>query len=333
MSVDIKTAGIAPVRQTFSHVARRLGGDKPASRYQEATFDLQADCNFHYRPLWDPERELYDRRRTAIVMADWYSFKDPRQFYYGAYVLNRARLQETAENNFDFAAKHALLAGLPADMLRRIQAVLLPLRHLEYAANLNNCAISAYGWGSAFTQCTTFAMMDRLGIAQYLSRIGLLIDGNTGTTLKTAKQSWLEDAPWQPLRRLAEDSLVTADWFELFVAQNLVIDGLVYPLVYQRFCAELAKSGGAVLAMLTEFMDTWYGESQRWVDAFVKTAAAESPANRALLTGWSTHWLQRGTEALGPLAQLMELQSGGGAALDQADQALRTRIAKLGLGT
>lgn len=330
MSVDIKTTGIAPVRQTFSHVARRLGGDKPASRYQEATFDLQADCNFHYRPLWDPERELYDRRRTAIVMADWYAFKDPRQFYYGAYVLNRARLQETAENHFEFAAKHGLLASLPPDMLRRIQAVLLPLRHLEYAANLNNCAISAYGWGSAFTQCTTYAMMDRLGIAQYLSRIGLLIDGNTGVSLKAAKQSWLDDAPWQPLRRLAEDSLVTADWFELFVAQDLVIDGLVYPLVYQRFCAELSKSGGAVLAMLTEFMDTWYGESQRWVDAFVKTAAAESPANRERLAGWAAHWQQRATEALVPLVGLMELP-GGAAALDQADQALRTRIAKLGL--
>ena len=84
MSVEIKTAAVEPVRQTFSHVARRLGSDKPASRYQEATFDLQSDCNFHYRPLWDPERELYDKRRTAIVMKDWYAFKDPRQFYYGA---------------------------------------------------------------------------------------------------------------------------------------------------------------------------------------------------------------------------------------------------------
>jgi phenol hydroxylase P1 protein len=330
MSVDIKTSAITPVRQTFSHVARRLGADKPASRYQEATFDLQADCNFHYRPLWDPERELYDRRRTQVVMADWYAFKDPRQFYYGTYVLNRARLQETAESNFEFAAKHGLVSQLPEALRERIADVLLPLRHLEYAANLNNCAISAYGWGAAFTQCTTYAMMDRLGIAQYLSRIGLLIDGNTGSSLKTAKQAWLDDAAWQPLRRLAEDTLVTQDWFELFVAQDLVIDGLVYPLVYQRFCAELSKDGGAVVAMLTEFMDAWWAESQRWVDAFVKTAAAESDANRALLAQWAAHWRVRGTEALAPLVARMGLADGP-AAFDAVDAALGQRLAKLGI--
>lgn len=330
MSVDIRTAGITPVRQTFSHVARRLGADKPASRYQEATFDLQSDCNFHYRPLWDAERELYDKRRTAIVMADWYSFKDPRQFYYGAYVMSRARLQETAESNFDFAAKHGLVAGLSEDIAQRIQSVLLPMRHLEYAANLNNCAISAYGWGTAITQCTTFAMMDRLGIAQYLSRIGLAIDGNTGVSLKAAKQAWLNEQGWQPLRRLAEDSLVTQDWFELLVAQNLVIDGLLYPLVYQRFCAGLSQSGGAVVAMLTEFMDTWFAENQRWVDAFVKTAAAESPANRDLLQQWITQWTQRASTALAPLVERMALPLGA-AELDQARANLQTRINKLGL--
>ena len=50
MSVEIKTNAIEPVRHTFSNVARRLGADKSATRYQEATFDMQSDCNFHYRP-------------------------------------------------------------------------------------------------------------------------------------------------------------------------------------------------------------------------------------------------------------------------------------------
>jgi phenol/toluene 2-monooxygenase (NADH) P1/A1 len=330
MSVEIKTAAIEPVRQTFSNVARRIGGDKPASRYQEATFDMQSDCNFHYRPLWDPEHELYDRRRTAIVMKDWYAFKDPRQFYYGTYVLNRAKLQETAESNFAFVEKHGALAGLPKGLTRRIKAIMLPLRHVEYAANLNNCYISAYGFGAAITNATTFAMMDRLGIAQYLSRIGLLIDGNTGESLKLAKQSWLDDPVWQPLRKLAEDSFVVKDWFELFVAQNLVLDGLLYPLVYGRFGGELSQAGGSVVAMLTEFMDTWSAESVKWVDAFVKTAAAESPENKQLLSSWTRDWTARAGDALAPLAKLMYFEDAQ-PALDEARAALRARIAKSGL--
>ncbi|HKU96680.1 MAG TPA: aromatic/alkene monooxygenase hydroxylase subunit beta [Vineibacter sp.] len=330
MSVEIKTAAIEPVRQTFSHVARRLGADKPASRYQEATLDLQSECNFHYRPLWDPEHELYDKRRTAIGMKDWYAFKDPRQFYYGTYVLNRAKLQDTAENNFAFVERHGALASLPMGLARRIKAILLPLRHVEYGANLNNCYISAYGWGTAITAATTFAMMDRLGIAQYLSRIGLLIDGNTGESLTVAKDSWMTDPVWQPLRKLVEDNFVIKDWFELFVAQNLVLDGLLYPLVYGRFGSELSQAGGSVVAMLTEFMDTWYAEAVKWVDAFVKTAAAESPENQAQLSAWAREATVRTRDALAPLAKLIYFEEAR-AVLDDAGAQLQARLAKAGL--
>lgn len=98
MQVDIKTQQIQPLRQTYGHVARRFG-DKPASRYQEATYDVQSEVNFHYRPTWDPGFELYDKRRTAIVMQDWYALKDPRQFYYGAYVTARGRQQDATEKS------------------------------------------------------------------------------------------------------------------------------------------------------------------------------------------------------------------------------------------
>jgi phenol hydroxylase P1 protein len=35
-------------------------GDKPASRYQVGTFNVQPTENFHYRPTWDPAHNLYD---------------------------------------------------------------------------------------------------------------------------------------------------------------------------------------------------------------------------------------------------------------------------------
>ena len=84
MQIDLRTVSITPLRQTFDHVAKRLGGDKPASRYQEGTLDVQAKTNYHYRPTWDPAHKIFDETRTAIKMKDWYAFKDPRQFYYGS---------------------------------------------------------------------------------------------------------------------------------------------------------------------------------------------------------------------------------------------------------
>lgn len=332
MQVDIKTTGVEPIRQTFTHVALRLGADKPASRYQEATFDLQPTTNFHYRPLWQPELELYDVRRTQIVMKDWYALRDPRQFYYGTYTITRSRQQETMEKNIDFVDKRALLRDLPEAVRNKLIFAFVPLRHLEWGANTNNCYCTAYGWGTAITQATMFHTMDRLGIAQYLSRIGLLLDSNTGDSLALGKSIWMEHAAWQGLRRLAEKLMVTQDWFETFVAQNLVMDGLVYPLVFQRYEQSVSRTQGPALSLLTEFMNQWFDESGRWVDAVIKLAAAESSDNAAMLAGWISTWRRHALDALRPYASELF----GDDAEDQLDAVaatLQTRIAKLGLPT
>ena len=101
MAIDLRTVSITPLRQTFGHLARRMGADKPASRYMEATMDLQPVENYHYRPTWEPQYEIFDETRTKVTMKDWYALKDPRQYYYGAWTLARGKMQEIAEGDFD----------------------------------------------------------------------------------------------------------------------------------------------------------------------------------------------------------------------------------------
>lgn len=327
MQVDIKTSDIRPIRQTFSHVARRLG-DKPASRYQEATLDMQPTANFHYRPLWDPQHALYDKRRTALVMADWYSFKDPRHYYYGVYTMTRARQQEGADRQFEFAEKRQLLAQADAGVRESLQQVLVPLRHYEWGANMNHSYCCGYGYGTAITQPFIYAAMDRLGIAQYLSRVGLQIDANSGRALDAGKQAWLAHPAWQGVRRLMENLFVTKDWFEVFVAQNLVLDGLLYPLVYRHYVNAHSAATGNALAMLTEFMNEWFDENVRWVDATLKTAADESPANAELLAQWYASWRDQAVQALAPLAALA-LGAQGAEVLKTLHTALDARVARL----
>lgn len=330
MQIDIKTSSVQQVRQTFSHVARRLGADKPASRYQEATLELQPEVNFHYRPLWEPEFDIYDKGRTAIVMSDWYAFKDPRQYYYGAYTITRARQQEAMEKNIEFVTKRRLLADLSDEARAHIAALMVPLRHIEWAANTNNCFVTAYGWGTAITQATMFHSMDRLGIAQYLSRIGLLLDGNQGTSLIDGKERWLHDPMWQGLRRVVEDTMVVKDWFETYVAQNVVLDGLLYPLVYRHIDARLSLQNGPGLGMLNEFASTWFDESNRWVDATLKTAAGESPENAALTARWIVKWREAVLDALKPLA-IAGLDDDAHHALLEIAEAFDARMTKQGV--
>ncbi|HEU0203691.1 MAG TPA: aromatic/alkene monooxygenase hydroxylase subunit beta [Burkholderiaceae bacterium] len=330
MQVDIKTSDIRPIRNTFSHVARRLGADKPASRYQEATLDLQSTTNFHYRPLWQPEFDLFDKRRTAIEMADWYAFKDPRHFYYGVYTMTRARQQEGADRQFEFVEKRELLAQLDPALRQALTQVLVPLRHYEWGANMNNGYCCAYGYGTAITQACKFAAMDRLGTAQALSRIGLLLDGNQGAALDEAKQAWLTHPAWQGVRRVLENLFVTKDWFELFVAQNLVFDGLLYPLMFRHYVGAVSAHTGHALALLTELQNDWYDETSRWVDATVKTAAEASAANAQRLAHWYATWRDEVSRALEPVAALA-LGETGKTTLATVREELDRRAARLGL--
>jgi phenol hydroxylase P1 protein len=179
MALDIKTNALDQRRQTFAHIARRLGEDRPASRYEEATFDLQPGGAHHYRPTWDPAHELYDASRTAIVLADWYVLKDPRQFYYGTYTIARARMMEAAEKALSFVEKRNGFAAIAPEWQDTIRFYLPPLRHVEWGANMNACSITDLGFGAAITQATMFTATDRLGIAQIIGRIGL-IGGRAG---------------------------------------------------------------------------------------------------------------------------------------------------------
>ena len=109
--------------------------------------------------------------------------------------------------------------------------------------------------------------------------------------LTFAFEVWLLEHPaWQGVRREVETMFVTRDWFELLVAQTLVADALVYALFYGHFDRAFAKQNGPALAALLDFLVKWQDETARWVDACVKTAAAESAENRALIAGWATKW-------------------------------------------
>lgn len=328
MQIDLRTITIEPQRPAFDHLIRRFG-NKPATRYQEGSYDIQPEENLHYRPTWAPEQQLYDTSISKIVMRDWHDLKDPRQFYYSSYTLTRARQQENAEANFTFAESRNLLDQLSPELRALSASLLIPLRHAAWGANMNNAFICGYGYSVTFTQPCIYYAMDQLAIAQYLSRIGLLLGDVEALT--AGKQAWQADSVWQGLRRYIEDSLVVRDPFELFVVQNVVLDGLLYPLVYRQIIdGVLAGRGAATLSLLTQFMQSWFDETSKWVDSVLRTVAAESEENKAQLQQWLSVWGLRAVEALSPIAQVA-LEQDATAVLDQVQTQWAARLNKLGL--
>jgi phenol hydroxylase P1 protein len=170
--------------------------------------------------------------------------------------------------------------------------------------------------------------MDHLGVAQYLTRIGLVLDGPDA--LDTAKELWMNGSLWQPMRRHVENLLVLEDWFEIFVAQNLVLEGLSYPLFYDHLDSEFSAKGATAISMMTRFMGEWAGETAKWVDAQIKVVAAESPENKAVLSDWVKQYQTLTLEALTPLAN-HALGDKAAGVLDDVITEFTARCAKLGL--
>ncbi len=328
MSVQIKTINLEPKRHTFAHIARRFGEDKPASRYQEATYDVQATENFHYKPLWEPEFWQYDLGKTAVKMADWYKPMDPRQYYYATYNIARANMNQAVERNFTFVDDRGLLTKASGEAQAAIKHGLLPLRHLHWGSNMNMSEACHRGYGTAVTAPFMFSAMDHLGIAQIISRIGLVLDGQTGASLDEAKQSWLFDPMWQETRKLIEDTFVERDWFALFTAQALGVNGVLFAMYYKAM-EPAWKDAGMPVSLISEFMTDWLTDESRWSDAVIKTVAAESEDNKALISGWAKNGIVRAVAAAKPLSAA--LLGDNGAAAEAAGAAALKKAAGLGL--
>jgi phenol hydroxylase P1 protein len=237
-------------------------------------------------------------------------------------------MQEKAEGDFDLVEDQGLAANYSAEGRDLALSVFLPMRHLAWASNINKGYVSAYGYGIAISQAACFASMDQLGVAQYLTRLGMAF--NDIDALGAAKEAWLQGTAWQELRHFVEDLMVEKDWFALLVAQDFAIEGLLYPLIYDGFNDKLNAAYGPVFSLLTRFQREWFAETSKWMDAVLRVAAAESPDNQALLADWIGAYRDRAIKALKPIARLAfadQAEDRMGAAVQQ----LNARAAKAGI--
>ena len=333
MQFELRTQVIDPPRKTFQHLVERYG-DRPASRYEEGTIDLQATANFHYRPLWGPDKEIYDPAYTAFRLEDPYSFTDPRQFYYAPYVTSRADMHEAFGSTLAYLEKRGLLDRLPDGWASLLQDVVLPLRHYEAGAQMNLANGCRFGYGTSITQCLGYAAFDRIGNAQMLSRAGIILGGGTAEPLEVAKGDWLEDAALQPLRRLTEEMLVEKDWAVGFVTLDIT-DQLLYGLLYTHLDEAALMGGAGSYSLLAQHLAGWFADQRRWVDALYRAWTADpvhGAANAELLGDVAERALAAATDAVRPIAVLADELVGAGCAtaLDAAVEQVRSALAGAG---
>ena len=307
MQYELRYQVIEPKRHSYQNVIDRLG-DQPASRYLEATLDVEPRENFHYRPTWVQDRELYDERYSALRLADPYAYTDPRQFFYTPYVTNRAALHEEFGKTLAYLEERELLARMPEAWRAIVASVVVPLRHYESGAQLISVTGARFAYGTSLAQCCTFAAFDRIGNAQMLSRVGLGLSAGTADILTTAKQEWLDSDHLQPLRRLVEEIMIVDDWAEGLLAIDIA-DSLIYPLLYTGLDERALIGGAGAYSLFAQHLSKWFTDQRKWLDALI-TAWHDDPrsgeSNRSQLTRIDSTWRPRAQQAVDALSSVIE---------------------------
>jgi phenol/toluene 2-monooxygenase (NADH) P1/A1 len=311
MAFELRTNVIDPVRNTFDYLVERFG-DRPATRYQEASYYLQPRENFHYRPTWDADREIYDPDYSVLKLTDPYGYTDPRQYYYTPYVANAAERYESFAQTLKYIEDRRLLDKMPEAWHTVLTGFVLPLRHYEQGAQLLLTNANRFGYGTTLTQAAGFAAFDRIGNAQMLSLIGLALAGGAADTLTDAKKNWLYAQQLQGIRRMVEELLVEKDWAVGIVGLDLLDDQL-YPLLYEHLDERALFRGAGPYSLLARHFNDWYTGHRKWLDALLKAWTKDpnhGEENRKALEGMVSRWYPRACAAVSIFAQGIADQAG-----------------------
>lgn len=279
MQFELRQQVIEPLRQTFTPLIARYG-DRPATRYEEGSVGIQSTEHFHYRPLWDPQHEIYDVDYSALKLTDPDAYTDPRQFYYTPYVINRAGLHEAFGRNLTYVVDRGLLGKMPQGWQDLVAKTVLPLRYYESGAQLINVEGGRFAYGTTVEQVFTYASFDRIGNAQILSRIGIALGDNSDAVLATTKPAWMDDPNLQGLRRLIEELLVNPDWAVANVGLDLC-DRLLYPLLTAHLDEAALLGGAGAYSLLIQQLGVWWADQRKWYDPLIKAWVNDPEHGRA----------------------------------------------------
>jgi phenol hydroxylase P1 protein len=301
---------IKPIRTTYKYMSG-LKVKRPTT-YDEATYNLEPKENFHYRPLWNSDMNIFDERITKVKCEDWEQFRDPARLYYATYCYSRADFQARIKGQFETADRYGLFKNMDPAMVDTIREFFPVLRHFIFGESVAFMYIGRASVGTAVEQCATYQCYDQMGTAQLITRICLELEDQCPTILQDGKQKWIEDEKYQKLRALLENVMVTWDWAEAMVAINLILDSILYPLFFEKMTAVAVKNGDSVYISFSQFFMEMFEYERNYTTALVKMLLEDRSENKDVIASYVNKWLPRVIEAVQPVLAVFDLPQNGG---------------------
>jgi len=256
------------------------------------------------------------QRGSLLRSGDWEGFADPRATTYSRYVaLMREKeifvegLLSSIEPDYD--------RGLSEAWMTRLERVLTPLRYPTHGLQMTASYVGQMAPSGRVVVTCAFQAADELRRVQFLAYRMRQLQYSHASFGESAKNVWLGDPMWQPLRALIERMLVTYDFGEALVLLNLVVKPLYEELFFRQFAQLALSQGDHILerALHSLYEDgVWHRD---WMAALLRHVFTDRPENRGVVERWVSRHYPIALAAMAEFAPLFAAPAGGDSAKQQ----------------
>jgi hypothetical protein len=260
-------------------------------------------------------RTAWRKQSTKLVHPHWWDFRDPAQQWQRTYV----RMQAEQERSIERVTEDAATSGAFTDMdpTWRTEIVAGHYRiwsFFEYALFRAFAVASREALSDTLGNVLCFQGFDHMRHAQdAVLYLMVLEESIEGFRDQGAKERWLTDPVYHPMRALAERLMLsTDDWAEMAVAVNLVVAPILSEVALSQV---VRRSGPHCGDSVTPFIVSTTERDRRrnlgYTEELVRMVTAEGiearRANRDVISEWVERWTSPVVEATQALRPVFDL--------------------------
>ncbi|MBO0768777.1 MAG: 2Fe-2S iron-sulfur cluster binding domain-containing protein, partial [Solirubrobacterales bacterium] len=316
---------------------------RKASLYEDVTVDTQPSIHRHITRGWpvsfEDGRGTWDDNSTKLAATDWFAFRDPDEQWERPYYVHGNAGEQQIEGAISSAIEEGLLSDFKPDWVEFLREFLQVPAYVEHGLWFATAVVARDGLSDSVAQCIALEAAMKQRSAQAVVLYAMDLEAFHGEfSIESARQSFLEDAEWQPTRRFLERLAATPDWGEVVFAANLCFEPLIGTFLRREMGIRAAAANGDVVTPVLAQVATHEWEwTQRWTTAlsrFLIEDPQHGEANREVLSAWVRDWMAEAIsagQAIIALAERQPLALDAGAAMERVRHHTASVLTEAGL--
>jgi hypothetical protein len=291
-----------------------------ATWYEDVTVDTQPSVRRHIRRGWPmyfaDGRGTWNLASTRLHVGDWYVFRDPGEKWERAFYQEGARFEAEIDGAVRSARTDRLFDDFSPEWVEFLRANLQVPAFVEQGLWLATATMARECLSDSLAQCMAIEASAKQRHAQAIVLYAMDLEPTFGEfPIETARERFLGDPIWQPIRDYLERLRTISDWGETIVAANLIFEPLVGVAIRRELGIRAAiVNGDGVTPTVARVAELEWDWTRRWTVAFLQLVLGDeehAESNREVLAGWVADWQPRALAALSALEELGAQVPGG----------------------